>query len=231
MNADGAIATFIGEIGSDERLRKVIRTTPFSPIYLCAVDDGTVWAYGFDRDEHLNGVPDSLRLRHYSFEKGQLQAMLNTQALPNSAATAEWQFTGMPYEINLRCNSKTVVLYSGTTGDLVEVDLKDNTTTITKVPVPRALSPDFRITGFALADSGEIFVSFLDRTNKKLATSGLFRLQRDNAGKGNWVAVPGTVGRYLHDSPIYRLWGADGDDLVYSRLNDGKLYWSKPGPQ
>src|SRR5690349_13761372 len=54
VNKDGVVATFIAEIGSDDRVAKIVRTTPFTPQYLCALDDGTVWSYGFDRDDHNN---------------------------------------------------------------------------------------------------------------------------------------------------------------------------------
>src|SRR5215470_14607645 len=67
-NKEGAIANFIAEIGSDERVHRVVRTTPFVPTYVCALDDGTVWAYGADRDASLSMVEDSPRLRQYSFD-------------------------------------------------------------------------------------------------------------------------------------------------------------------
>ena len=86
----------------------------------------------------------------------------------------------------------------------------------------------FQITGFALTDSGEMFASFHDASNPKVAVSGLFHLERDSATNGyKWAAVPGARGAYLKDSPIERLWGADGDKLVFSRSKDGRLYWTK----
>ena len=69
----------------------------------------------------------------------------------------------------------------------------------------------FHITGFALTDSGEIFASFHDAANPKAVVSGLFHLERGSAGgRYKWVAVPGTLGVYLKDSPIHQLWGAVG---------------------
>jgi hypothetical protein len=229
LNKDGAVANFIVEIGSDDRVRRVVRTTPFVPRNLCALDDGTVWAYGFDRDAHDMLVENSPRLRQYSFEKGRLQALLDTSTLPDVQAFREtWHFPQGRYvgEVNLRCNAKKVVFYNGGTGDLAEFDPKKNAMTLTKVaalPEPATL----HITGFALTSSGEIFASFHDRSNTKAPVSGLFQLSRDNAGGAKWVAVPGTVGLYLKNSPIERLWGADGDSLVFSRSKDGRLFWTK----
>jgi len=229
LNKDGAVATFIAEIGSDDRISRIVRTTPFTPTSVCALEDGTVWAYGFDRDAHDMLVEDSPRLRQYSFEKGRLQAVLNTSTLPDAESDREaWRLAGAKYvgQVNFRCNSKTVVLYNGRTGDLIEYELQRNALKLSKVaavPVGRS----FHITGFALTDSGEIFASFHDASNPKAPVSGLFRLSRDSSSGAKWVAVPGTSGLYLKDSPIHRLWGADGDALVYSRLNDGRLFWTK----
>src|SRR5262249_22534735 len=136
MNNDGAVANFIAEIGSDDRIRRIVRTTPFVPAYVCALDDGTVWAYGFDRDASLSLVENSPRLRQYSFDKGQLQAKLVTSTLPDAAASRDiWRLSRGRYPglISLRCNSKMVVLYNGGTGDLVEYDLQKNQMTVNKV--------------------------------------------------------------------------------------------------
>lgn len=230
VDSRGALASFIGLIGSDDRLQKIIRTTPFVSDYVCLLDDGTVWSYGTERDDHHNVLQNSPRLRHYSFEKGQLGALLNVTTLPDYASSSEqWRFSrGMPFEVNLRCNSKMVVLYSGRTGDLFELDLKTNTTTITKVPLFPASCPTFCISGFGLTDAGEIFASFIDRRKSSMPLSGLFRLTHIQPGKAEWVALPGTLGIYLKQSPMHALWGTDGNNLVYSQQHDGRLYWSKP---
>lgn len=224
-NPKGVVATYIAEIGQDNRVQRVIRTSPFSPYYVCAMEDGTVWSYGIDRDEHLNAIQNSLRLRQYSFEKGQLRALLDSSALDQGWEMVRGRYFG---ETSLRCNSKTVVLYNGGSGELVELDPPTSTLKVTKV-APLPSPPEFLVTGFALTESGDIFASFLDRRQfpKKPVVSGLFRLSRDNAGGGKWVPVDGTVGSVLHDLPILRLVGADGDDLVYTRLKDGRMYWSK----
>jgi hypothetical protein len=229
-NNEGAIANFIAEIGSDDRVHRVVRTSPFVPWRLCALDDGTVWAFGNDRDASLSLVENAPRLRQYSFEKGRLQAMLDTSALPDAQSSRDvWRLSQGRYlgALNLRCNSKMVILYNAGTGDLVQYDLQKNNMKVSKVAALPA-ERTFHITGFALTASGEIFASFHDAANPKAVLSGLFHLEPDSAGSGyKWVAVPGTVGTYLKDSPIQKLWGADGDKLVFSRLKDGRLYWTK----
>jgi hypothetical protein len=78
-NEAGTIANFIAAVGKDGHLGKIIRTTPFMPIYICAAEDGTVWSYGIDRDEDGRGIEASLRLRQFSFDKGQIRAMLDVR--------------------------------------------------------------------------------------------------------------------------------------------------------
>jgi len=73
MNNAGEIANFIAEIGEDNQVRRMVRTNPFVATYVCAQDDGTVWAYGFDREASRKST---LLLRQHSFEKGQIQEML-----------------------------------------------------------------------------------------------------------------------------------------------------------
>jgi hypothetical protein len=215
-NSQGVVANYIAEIGPDNRVRRVIRTTPFAPFYVCAMEDGTVWTYGLERDSHLNGIQSSFRLRQYSFEKGQIRALLDTSGLNSGWELERGRYPG---EISLRCNSKTLVLYNGQSADPVELDLHSNAVKVTKIPaLPSA--QEFRITGFALTESGDIFASFKDLSAKS-ASSGLFRINRGNAGDAKWAALDGTVGPYLHGSPIERLLGTDGDDIVHTRLKDG----------
>jgi hypothetical protein len=229
LDSNGTLASFIGEVGSDDHLHRIVRTTPFVPAHVCALDDGTVWAYGMDRDEHLNGIQNSLRLRHYDFDKGQVQALLNVTTLPDYASTSEeWiSYDFMPNEVELRCNSKTAVLFNLRSSDLVEVDLKSNAMKIAKFPRLPTIEEGFLITGFALTQSGEIFASFLDRREIHSAMSGLFRLNRESATSAKWVPVSGTLGPYLTKGSLQRLLGADGDNLVFARQRDGRLYWAK----
>jgi hypothetical protein len=219
----GAIANFIASIGNDGRLSQVIRTTPFLPIYLCAAEDGTVWSYGMDRDEEGKGIEKSLRLRQYSFDKGQLRAMLDVSTLNMSGWTLPRG--RYPGEISLRCNSQKLGLYNGRSGEWLEFNFATDKLKVAKVePLPS--SKTMRITGFAMTEAGDVFVSLHD-TSSTTPRSGLFRLEFDSAGLGSWIPVGNTVGPYLHGGPIERLLGADGPDLVYTRDLEGTAYWSK----
>jgi len=222
-NEAGVIANFIASIGSDGRVSRVVRTTPFLPLHLCDPGDGTVWSYGVDRDAQGRRVEDSLMLRHYSLRDGQLTAMLDRSKLNSSG----WSLVDgvYPGAISLRCTSTKVALLNVGSSEYGEVDIPTNTLRIRKLnPLP---SPkEMRVTGFALTESGDVFVSLHDRTSQPVR-SGIFKLTFDGTDVGSWIPVENTVGPYLHGGPVERLLGADGDDLVYTRDLTGAAFWSQ----
>jgi hypothetical protein len=221
----GAIANFIASIGGDGRMRQVIRTTPFLPVYICSSVEGNVWSYGIDRDSEGRGVSSSLRLREYSFGKGQLRAMLDTSTLNSSGWTLERG--RYPGEISLRCTSKKVGLFNGRSSEWIEFDLAANKLRAWRVaplPSPR----EMQVTGLALTEDGQVFASLHDRSSNP-PRSGLFVLSPDSnsAGLRTWVPVSDTIGPFLQGAKVWRLLGADGSDLVYARDVDGTAYWSR----
>jgi hypothetical protein len=158
-------------------------------------------------------------LRQFSFDKGQLKAMVDLSNL-NAAG---WQLhTGAyPGQMSLRCTSHTVGLFNGASSEWIKFDIPSGKLTVSKVkPLPSVA--DMRITGFALTESGEVFASLYDRLAKR---SGLFRLSFDSSELGSWDAVDGTVGPVSQNSS-FELLGADGDGLIYTRNSDGTTYWS-----
>ena len=219
----GAIANFIASIGDDGRVRQVIRTTPFTPAYICAGEDGTVWAYGHDRDENGKRVEGSLRLLQYSFDKGQTRAMLDASVLGSPG----WKLSHghYPGEVELRCSSSKVGLLNGASSEWVEFDIPSNKLKVSKIePLPPI--DQMRITGVALTDSGEVFVSLHDRSSKP-PRSGLFRLSFVGSDVGKWAPVEDTVGPFLQGAKVGQLLGTDGTNLIYTRDLDGTAYWSK----
>jgi hypothetical protein len=220
----GAIANYIAQIDQSGHVSRVIRTTPFLPVYICAAEDGTVWSYGFERDDRGRKVQGSLRLRQYSFAKGQIRAMLDISTLNSSG----WTLTDgrYPGEISLRCSSQRVGLFNGQSSEWIEYDVTDSRLKVSKVePLPP--TKEMRITGFAFTELGDAFVSLLDRSTKP-PQSGLFRLSFAASDIGKWVPVKGTVGPYLNGAQVGQLLGTDGTELIYTRgIGDSTVYWSK----
>ncbi len=222
-NPDGTIANYIGEIGAEGKLGRVIRTTPFLPVYVCVADDNTVWAYGEDRDENGKMIPSTLLLRQYSFDKGQIRTLLSGSDLGDN-----WELLRghQPGDVNFRCTSHKVVLFSRVVSKLVEIDLNSGIVKISKLKtLPTGVK--FQITGFAVTESGEIFSSFHERREKLPAESGILKLTFDSSGVGSWVAVPNSVGNYLKGGPIEHLLGTDGTNLVYTGDTNGTTHWAR----
>lgn len=218
----GVIANFIAEIDNSGHPGRVVRTTPFLPVYICAAEDGTVWSYGFDRDEKGEGVEGSLILRQYSFEKGQLQAMLNKFSLHSPWSLTRGRYPG---DLDLRCTSQKVALFNGASNEFIELDIPTNTQKVSKVE-PLPTPKEMRITGFALTESGEVFVSLHDRSSQP-PRSGLFRLVSNGSDARSWAPVKDTSGPYLHGARVGQLLGTDGTELIYTRDLDATAYWSR----
>ena len=219
----GAVANYIAEIGDNNRIARAIRTTPFLPVYVCMADDDTVWSYGVDRDKDGKPVESSVRLRQYSFNKGELRAMLTADQLGKDWTLVSGQYAG---EVSLRCASGKVVLFNASTGRLIEADATSGTLKIMRTnPLPPAR--EMRVTGFAVTDSGRIFASLHERGGGASSRSGLFELQFDNSGMSSWAPVENTVGRYMHGGPVEHLLGADGTNLVFTSDSNGTTHWLK----
>ena len=222
LNSDGASADLIVEIGK-EGIRRVIRTSPFYPIKVCATQEGIVWAYGKELTADRSAEPRAQypMLREYSLEKGELRAALDRSTVrPPSGVPV----SGSREELQLRCNSHKLVLLSGPTKELIEYDLAASE--LSRWPL--ASLPDgvdvTRVTGAALTDSGEVYISTYDAPNLKALTR-ILEIHLNSTGTADWIpiaAIP-SQGKW------FVLLGSDGDHLVYSRgRGSPTLFWSKP---
>ena len=220
MNKNGVVANFIARTDGTGQVKEVIRTTPFLPVHVCATDEDTVWAYGTDRDETGNGIPNSPMLRQYSFKGGQIRALIDRSNLDKSWLLLRGKY---PEQVNLRCSSTTVTLFNGNSSEIITYDVeKDIVSRTTIDPLP----PAIRITGFAATESGSTFISFHDRSSSP-PQSGIFKLVPLGNNKAKWVPISNTVGRYLGGASAAQLIGADGENLVYTRQFDGLAFWSQ----
>lgn len=220
VNNDGATADLIAEVGS-EGVRRIIRTSPFYPVRLCVVDDLTVWAYGKELNKDRNGEPrlHYAMLREYSFDKGQSRSEVDRSSVHASKGVPVHGSTRP--DVQMRCNSRAVMVLSIASNELLEYDLaKSKLNRWSLAPLPDG----FHLTGAALTDSGEIYVSALQGAARPKAQTAIFQVSIGSSGSAVWVPV--TSGPA--EDKWYVLLGSDGESLVYSRgLRAPTVFWSK----
>jgi hypothetical protein len=218
VSGDGAIADLIFEVDKNG-VRRAIRTSPFRTEKLCVTDEGTVWAYGWERDatggDRHGHHP---MLREYSFEQGQLRTAIDRDSVRPAPGIPVQGRRGD--ELQLRCEANRVALFNAPNNELIEYDTTSNKLNRWSMP---AVREEVSITGFALMDSGEAYVATLDRSGATVLT-GIFHLRISSLGTVEWVPV--TV------IPVkpgwFRLLGSDGNSLVYARgVRSSTLFWSQ----
>lgn len=222
LTNDGVLADLIAELGNDG-IRRVIRTSPFYPLKVCSAQDGTVWAYGWERN--ANGSDrrgHHPMLREFSFEKGQLRTEVDRATVQPPARVP---VAGSRRELQMRCGSSKVVVFNGPNSELVEYDLATSRVDRWSTsPLPDGIAMT-DINGAALTDSGQVYVSFLRGGYN--ASTGVFGLQVNASGLADWRPV--IVGSVAGGQ--FRVVGSDGEDLVYSRdPHSPRLFWSKVLP-
>lgn len=221
VNNDGAAADLIAEVGKDG-IRRVVRTSPFYPLKICATDDGKVWAYGKELTEDRRAEPSVHypMLREYSFDKGELRSALDRATVRPPKGVP---VSGSREELQMKCNAGKVVLISGPTMELMEYDLSaSRLTRWPMAPLPDGVDIT-RITGAALTDSGKIYVSTYDAPNLNALTR-ILQIEVNASGTADWDPVAAV----RSDGRFFVLMGSDGEDLVHSRGRRAPtLFWSK----
>ncbi len=228
---DGSIQGFIAKSDRTGRTTQSLRTGQFSPHQVCEASDGTVWILGYARDYRDSPDADKNVLRHYSFEKGLLESLVALDSISKSRdATSNVSLAGNSF---LRCSKDRVSVFFGSAAQYIEVDASNGKIARWNV----ALSPiaGGRATGFAVTEEGRIFVSFLGFSDPdNTVTHGLYELKtKTGISVAGLVPVDGTLSRHerrgvLPDETIEELWGADGDQLVVQRYEDGwGISWVK----
>jgi hypothetical protein len=230
ITTDGLVEHFIARTDSSGRTTQAVRTHQFLVQQLCEASDGTVWALGYNWDR--SEPADSNVLRHYSFERGLLGSFLALDSI--SKASDAVLLIESPSSSYLRCGKDRVSLYFPSTADYVEVDSSTEKLVRWRVG-PSSLTRD-KATGFAVTEGGRIFASFVS-VHDTFCDSSLYELKPES---GSFVVtlmpVDGASAvRNVNDDPpdgtFYRLWGADGDQLVVNRQGDRwGLSWASVRP-
>ena len=228
---DGSTQRFIAKTDVTGRTVQSIRTESFSACQVCEATDGTVWALGYGFDSADLQDTDKNVLRHYSFDKGLLGSFVSLDSISKSR-DAILQISA-PGKSFLRCSKDRVSVLFWPSAQYIQADGSTEKFTRWQVVAPGAVGE--KATGFAVTQEGKIFVSLTDFSEAdKTRTNGLYELQ---ATPGPSVAILVPVrGAHISydpngiapDGAFFRLWGADGNELVVQRQGDGwGLSWAR----
>lgn len=230
---DGSTQNFIAKTDVTGRTVQSIRTESFSACQVCEATDGTVWALGYEFDSGDSHDTDKNVLRHYSFGKGLLGSFVSLDSVSKSRdAILQVSAPGKSF---LRCSKDRVSVLFWPSAQYIQADVSAENFKRWQVAVPEAVGG--KATGFAVTQEGRIFVSLTDFTGAdRTRTNGLYELQVTTGSVASLVRVRGAHMSYDSngvppDGAFFRLWGADGNELVVQRQGDGwGLSWARVSP-
>ena len=186
---------------------------------------------GYALDYRDSPDADKNALRHYSFEKGLLEGLVPLDSISKSRdATLNVNSVGRSF---LRCGKDRVSIFFGAAAQYIEVDASNGKLARWNVAIPPIGGG--KATGFAVTEAGRSFVNLLSFSEPDNAvTRGLYELRaKTGISAATLVPVDRTLttherGGVLPDETLDRLWGADGDELVVHRYEDGwGISWAR----
>ena len=222
---DGSTQGFIAKTDPTGRTVQSVRTGGFSPHQVCEATDGTVWTLGYGLDSRNSPDADKNVLRHYSLDKGLLGSIVSLDSISKSSdAILPISSPGKSF---LRCGKDRVSVLFWSSAQYIQVDASTKKFTRWKFALSSVVGGTAN--GFAVTEEGRSFVNLADFIEPdKTRTHGLYELK---AKTGTSVATLIRVEYGHNDSPdgtLFRLWGADGDELVVQRQGDGwGLSWAR----
>lgn len=222
--ADGTRATFIALANSKGELTSVIQTGDFYPRYVCEASDGSIWAFGGIMHNSSKDEPsaDNL-LRRFDFQHGEMAGYVPRSTFPREMTPDELAF--------IRCSADAVFVYSTAASVLIGLPYKAEIPRIYDVSALEGL----RVRSLAVTDSGAIYGALLDRKVDS-GRGGMYSLALDEGSRSaHWRPVQGAVGRWTEEGVVFRVLGADAQNLVVNRAGDPAeqtaLHWINASPR
>jgi hypothetical protein len=198
------------------------------PGRVCEAGDGTIWTFERDVLKESEKDLDYPLIQQYSFEKGLLQSYLSRELVGFNAHAIVGG--GGPNGSFLVCSKDRILLYLNQTNEYVEID--PSTQTLQRWNTDMTPLAQAKVTGLDITESGHVYASlyeFQRETERK--THGLFELKREpGKATAKWIALAGTLnshkeGETVPKNTFWRLWGAEGDDLIIGRQFDAEFSW------
>lgn len=223
------ITSFLAKTNASGTLVSLLRLqTLIMAARVCQASDDTIWTFERNvKKESANDLTYPL-VQQYSFETGLLNSYLPREsvALHAHAVAAG----GGPNGSFLVCGKHHISLYLNQTNEYIQIDV--DTQSLQRWKMDMAPLTQAKVTGFAVTENGRVYASLYEaEPESEGKTRGLFEL-RAEPGKAiaKWVAVTGTLnshreGEAVAKDTFWRLWGADGGDLIIGRQYDAEFSW------
>jgi hypothetical protein len=183
-DAHGRSTAFIAFVDAKGTMRRLVRTSPFTPRRICFARDGTLWAVGWELDENGREKAAYDVLRQYGTD-----GVLMKSALPCVSLASSNRRSSPVSQSYLAASGSTVGIYSVSTDEWIEV------ASSTGAILGRWKGPnrgnDVRVRGAAVTGSGSVYVTSETRGTVRFA---VYKLVRDS---GAWQPVNGASGRIV----------------------------------
>lgn len=223
---DGSVQRYIVKTDPAGNTVQTLMTGSFETEQMCEAQDGTIWSLGKTVGQDDAHRDDTNVLRHYSFEKGLLHSYLPQITVEAMVQSKRPWFD--PFWSYVRCGKEKVSVYLGFTDEYVEVDT--SSFELKRWKLDLAAVKQEKANGLAVTEDGRVYASF----GPSWMGGNIRGLYQIKAEAGNPVArllpVAGTIkvperGKVPPPGTIFRLWGADGNQLVLWRADepDGSL--------
>ena len=195
---------------------------------VCEADDGTIWTFERDVLKESENDHHYPLVQQYSFEKGLLHSYLARELVglnPHAVVGG-----GGPNGSFLICGKDRILLYLNQTNEYIEID--PSTQSLQRWKMDMTPLAQAKVTGLGITENGHVYASLYEvQTETETKTHGLFELQREpNKATAKWIALAGTLnshreGETVPENTFWRLWSAEGDDLIIGRQYDAEFSW------
>jgi hypothetical protein len=188
----------------------VVQTKGFYPTNVCVAPDNTVWSFGATWwDDVMDRPLPGGVLRHFDFQKGQLAEYIPRSTFPDHSSYGTLSF--------MRCSSNEVSILNSSEDAYIIMPYEGDAPRLYLASPP----PDLRLTGFAVFGPNKAYGAFLNTQKKDDPRQGLYLLKVDDGTRNaHWEPVEAAVGPRTDTHTVVRLWGSDGEYLVFSRAQD-----------
>jgi len=220
--------SFLAKTDASGSSTSVLQLQTFIAGRVCQASDDSIWVYGGDPSkESANDLTYPL-VRQYSLEKGLLSSYLPREsvALLKHAVVGG----GGPSGSFLVCGKKQISLYLNQTNEYIQIN--PDTQSLQRWTMDMAPLAQAKVTGFAVTENGQVYASLYElEPESERKTHGLFELRAEpEKGMAKWVAVAGTLnshreGEAVDKGTFWRLWGAEGNDLIIGQQYDAAFTW------